>query len=56
MNAFKAILKSENKEEMANIFHEKMDPLVAQLAGKEFLNGENICVADFVFFENIDYL
>ena len=56
MSTMKSIVNLDKAEWMAPVLHEKMLPLVRHLGQKDFLNGQQICVADFVFFEMIELL
>ena len=56
LNAMKAIFPLDSPEWMAPVLHEKMLPLVKHLGQKSFLNGEQVCVADFVLFEMCELL
>ena len=53
---FRATMNLEDRNEMAEIIHQSMDPFVAHLGSKPFLNGQNVSLADFIFFEHIEFL
>lgn len=51
----KLFFSKDKRAELTNEFTQSLKPLVDHLGSNQFLNGAKVCIADFVFFEHIEY-